>query len=435
MTNGRWVWRDREQEEDFLLTPEHIARIRTLAAGWDGAENGAASLMFPYETDAELDDGEATESLFTPCEIFLNSADPGDWAGSIASPYAHPPFLGQQSAAELESVPDQAVIAPLAAGETFAFQAEPAEIALWAEADLRGDGIDPKRPFGSGNVRRDIKQIIDPAGTLSKRDLDALIPRLESRMVLLLQYFLQHAAIEPGVFEQPEGWNWTRKEGTETDGAEFIDAQEWAQRLSSAFHYQTRDYSESCKCLAHLVWEDRVDGDYADMVRQFRLDNFYTIDTHQRYDGTTLDILAAGLEAFGGSSDIDARRILMLRAVRIYNSRADYALASALLEQWAGHISGFDPKTHPIGSPEGLMFFEWLIAARGTDAISDEAFRDLLFGSQRSERFADNPWDWVWKLAHEWDDMTYEDDGPFLAYIQGAAVQLMLMRGGYSANS
>lgn len=431
MTTALWIWRDLESPEDFDLTADHIASIRSLAAGWNTLEAGAAGLVFPGEAEAgEVDQGS---DLARACEIFLNCADPGDWRGTICNPYRHPAYNEALSEGDLALAPDQSAIAPLASGEDFEFAASPEEITAWGEADLRCHGIDPKRPFGMGNVERDLAPIVDPEGALSEKDLTQRVDYVQTRMVLALQYFVQHARIEPGLYGAGDHSQWERRGSEGAAKGELLDHEEWCARIHASFAYQTQDYITCCEHLSYLVWENRASGDYASLVRQFRLDSFYEDETRRRYDGATTEQLSAAVQAFPQDFHQGSNVFLASAAVRMHNSRAEFTDALDLLASSGWEAITLDDEARGSPARSAFLVLEALVASYGSKAISDTQYQAIIANenAEWNTRFGGDPWELIWKLVHQ-PDVFGEPVSPVAFQLcRAAALQLMLMRGGF----
>lgn len=436
MSKALWIWRDLEQPEDFHLTADLIASIRTLAAGWNPLENGAAGLIFPGEVEAgEVDEDD---DLAKACDIFLALADPGDWQGTLTNPYREAAYKEAAEEGDFQYAPDEAALAQFASGEDVEFTAAPFEIAAWAKADLRCHGIDPKRPFGSRNVVRDLTPIVDPDGALAKAELKKRANHVQSRMVLLLQYLVQHGVIEPGLYGAGEygQWELRRSEGGPEGSAtgEMLDHDEWVSRIYKSYYWQTFDYITCCEHLAFLVWDNRASGDYASLMQQFRLDSFYQDDVRKRYDGPTIDQVKAAVRHFPQVFEEGSNVFHSLAAIRARNSRAEYKEALALLAPsgWENFSLDF---AKIIEQPDrgSLLLLEALIAQRGLDIISADQFGQIISGMEETwkGRFGGNCWELVWKLtkeAYEFDDPEFPV--PFF-FSKAAAFQILLMRGGF----
>lgn len=431
MTQALWIWRDLETPEDFHLTADHIASIRSLAAGWNTLETGAAGLVFPGE--AEAGEVDQDSDLAQACEIFLTCADPGDWRGSIRNPYREPAYRDALREGDLALAPDQSVIAPLASGDDFEFTASPEEVKAWSEADLRCHGIDPKRPFGTGNVRRDLAPIVDPDGTLSGKELKQRIDFVQTRMVLTLQYFVQHARIEPGLYGAGDDRQWESRGPESGEKGEWLDHDEWCERIYASFSYQTQDYITCCEHLAYLVWENRASGDYTSLVAQFRLDSFYEDETRRRYDGATIDQLCAGVEAFAQDFHDGSNIFLSLALVRARNSRAEFAQAMQLLSPSCWETIQLDDEARSSPARSAFIVLEALIASYGLKEISDTHYQAIIASEDAdwNKRFGGDPWELIWNLVQCPDSFGEPASPVAFQLCRAAALQLMLMRGGF----
>ena len=85
--------------------------------------------------------------------------------------------------------------ATLRKGEGFEFVPDADLRALWREANLRGEGIDPKRSFGTDNVSHDVHVVIDPDKNLSNAPFSKRCKTLESNIMSMPLRFVQAAEL------------------------------------------------------------------------------------------------------------------------------------------------------------------------------------------------------------------------------------------------
>ncbi|MEL6547577.1 MAG: hypothetical protein AAFQ82_23340, partial [Myxococcota bacterium] len=218
MTTAPWTWANLEEEPDLIVTDEHLALIRALKVGFETVENGAASVEIPEAVEVIPTDFERV------VDLFLNHATLERFGGRMINPYSPDDdelFL-------LEDVPDPEIRALFESGEDIEFEASESELALFAEANLGSEGIDPKRPFGSQSVSRDVRRIIDPEKKLNRKDFSKARKYHESRMLVLLQFFVQNAKLSTGTYTKKD-YEW-RIAGDDEPKAEQIDVDEWYGR-------------------------------------------------------------------------------------------------------------------------------------------------------------------------------------------------------------
>ncbi|MGO1068636.1 hypothetical protein [Lysobacter sp. CA199] len=429
MTEATAVWNWQSLDSARSLThvaPEHLARIRRLAVQWDSAESGAAGLV--DEDFLELDEAMSEADFQAALEVFMTSADMAAFAGTITNPYAR---AGADKAALLEDTPDPAVAAQLLSGQAIELTASAEESALWAAANLGANGINPKRPFGSENVSRDVRAIVDPDKTLSNAAFAKRRKHLESRLLLLLQFYVQNARLEPGVYHRGGDWRWRKVDPDAPAPGEPLTRQEWQQRMSRQMHYECGNYSQTLRCLIHLVWNNRLSGSYAALTQQFKLDNLFDGTECAEYEGRVEERLRVALMHFPDRKGTMPRPWFALTLARMLNGQARFAQAREVLEQ--ADLYGIAPDEADLSTIDtiGVAFLEGLVTRRGLDAFDEDEFQSILAGCHSRWRTRADLWRFVWNVQHEPE--RYEDTAQSLglAHAQALAAQIELMRGGY----
>lgn len=419
---GVWVWQNLEEADGVVeVTQDHLDAIRKLAVCWDDVEHGAPCLL-----DEDFHDLAGTP-IERVVDMFLAAATLAGFAGTIVNRYRG---AGKKAVALLDSVPDPEVAALFASGKDIAFEATPDLLALWTEADKRGIGIDPKRPYGSESVSRDVRAIVDPEKKLANAAFARLFMQLESRMMLLLQFFVQNAELAPGVYRRgAQGWHVVAPDAPAH--AEQLTREEWCTRLYCQMFYQCADYRNTLGHLASLAWDNRLSGEYADLCRQYKLDNHFDNDRHAKWQGDVLERLQAGLASFPEHKDTTPRPWFTLTLTRIANAQARFDDARDLLEQTG--LFDLDPTDMDLATvnPPGVAFLESVIARRGLGLISEDEFQAILAGTHSQFRTPQSFWDFVYGVLHARE--RYEDsaDSPGVVHAQATAAQIELMRGGY----
>jgi hypothetical protein len=426
---GGWIWANLEAERSVTtVTEEHLAAIRNLVAYWEPAETGAAGLA--DEDFLELYD--AMEPEFEGAlEVFMTSADLPQFKGKISNPYRD---ASEEQRALIEDVPDKDIRALLVSGEDIEFEASGEELALWREANRQASGINPKRPFGSENVSRDVRAIVDPEKTLSNAAFSKKRKHLESRLLLLLQYFVQNAKLEPGTWRRGEDWVWRLTDPDEPPPAEDLTRTEWVQRMYSQLFYEHREYHETLRCLAHLIWNNRLEGSYSELVRQFKLETHFD-GSQSIYEGRSEDRLRAALTHFPEKITADDGQCwFTMMLVRLLNAQARFPEARDVLEK-AG-IFDMPAKTVDFGSINamGLLFLEVIIVRRGLELLDDDEFQSILAGCHSRWRTESDLWRFVYDVQHD-PDRIEDPKNLGLPHAQSVAVQLEVMRGGYEPDA
>ncbi|MEM1182558.1 MAG: hypothetical protein AAGM22_29705 [Acidobacteriota bacterium] len=410
MSTAPWTWRERGADPPIDFGPAHLDAIRALKVGFEEVENGAACVELPANS-------EAPEDFERAVDLFLNHATLDRFAGRVRNPYVGPddPDLDL-----LQDTPDSEIRELFASGVDFDFEASPAELALFAEADLRSSGIDPKRPFGSESVGRDVKRIIDPERTLNRKQFRAARAHAESRMMVLLQFFVQNAELEPGSYARVDHeWQRLGSDGPETD---MLGSDDWYWNIARDFNLQNRIFSDTLFHLHHLVWEGRIDAPYADLVQQLRLHDLYEDFTEPHFEGTTLEHALAAYDAFG-------LRIFAVIAVRALNATARFTEALELFV--AVGRADAPPEEADLGSVSypNLGMLEAGIARYGSGDMDADGFQRWIAG-QHATNTGRSPYPFVLDMLNL-QSMVDVDDPALGWHIRAACAQIAVMRGPY----
>lgn len=425
-----WTWRNLEQESSLTqVTAEQIACIRELAVIWETAESGAAALA--DDSFFEVDDTSDPE-LMAALEVFMTTAtlEPvaGHIGGVIRNPYAR---AGEDDRYGLDPIPAPEIAQLLASGEDIVWQAEADEITLWANANRRAGGIDPKRPFGTGNVSADVRALIDPDKQLSNAAFAKRRKWLESRLMLYLLFFVQNAQLEPGLWRRGEDWQWHHITPDDSPPGEALTRAEWGDRMYLQNHYENRDYTETLHALIHLVWHNRLSGGYAQLAEQFNLASHFDSPGDARYEGTVEERFRAALAAFPEQRGQTPRPWFTLSYARILNAQARFEEARAVLEAADLFTIAADAVDLSTINPIAIAWAEGLIARHGSGMMSEDEFQSALAGMHSGWRPPLDLWNFIWNVRHDPDKYEESAESPGLGHARAMAAQLELARGGY----
>lgn len=425
-----WIWQSLEAARSVTVVAQaHLAQIRRMVVYWNSAESGAAGLA---DADFLELDGPLEPAFKAALEIFMTTAELPSFDGKVLNPYAR---ARKNDRALLEDTPDAEVVALLLSGHDFDLKAAPEEVALWSAANRRASGIDPKRPFGSESVSRDVRAIIDPHKKLSNAAFSRRRKHLESRLLLLLQFFVQNGRLEPGVYRRGSDWVWRRMEDSDAPPVETLTRQEWAGRMFGQMHYQCQEYAETLHCLIHLVWDNRLTGSYAVLARQFKLENHFDSQRRAEYEGGVEERLRTALVHFPERNGETASPWFTLTLARILNAQARFAEAGDVLKQADLYELAPDEVDLSTINAIGIAFLEGLITRRGLDLLDEEQFQSILAGCHSDWRTRSTLWDFVWNVRREPDRCGEGPGSPGTAHAQALAAQVELMRGGYDPDN
>lgn len=428
-----WIWRSLAEGRSLTeVTEEHIARIRGLTVVWSEGESGAAVLASPDFTEIEeLRNAPDEENFLNALEVFMTTAAVAGYKGMIQNPYAK---AGEDDRYGLQNVPSREIADQLLSGQGIDYRAEPDEIALWQNANRRLWGIDPKRPFGSENVSRDVRLLVDPDRKLSNAAFGRRRKWLESRMLLMLQFFVQNATLAPGLWRRGDDgiWRPVRPDDPLPSGEPLTRAA-WASRMYLQNHYENQEYTETIHALIHLVWNNRLSGSYADLVRQFSLDNHFGSQMRTEYEGTVDERFQAALAAFPERrSDDEWAPWFTLSYARILNAQARFGEARAVLE--AADLFDVDCAEVDFSTvnPIAIAWAESLVARHGSGAMSENEYQDALFGNHPQWYVCPALWGFVWDIHHNPDRFEDNAQEPGVTHARALAAQIELSRGGYT---
>ncbi|KAB2688454.1 hypothetical protein [Brucella tritici] len=423
-----WTWRSLSEGRSLTeVTEEHLSRIRTLTVVWNEAESGAAVLADADFTEIEnLGNDADEESFLNALEVFMTTATVAGFEGMIQNPYAR---AGKDDRCALENTPSREIADQLLSGQDIDYRAEPDEITLWQNANRRACGIDPKRPYGSESVSRDVRALIDPDKKLSNAAFAKRRKWLESRMLLVLQFFVQNATLAPGLWRRGDDWVWRPVQPDDPPPpGEPLTRAEWMSRMDRQTYYENREYTETIHALAHLTWNNRLSGSYSDLVRQFSLANHFDSRIRAEYEGTLDERFRAALAAFPERRGDGSIPWFTLSYVRILNAQARFDEARAVLEAADLFEIDNDEVNLSTVNPIGLAWAEGLIARHGAGVMSEDEYQAALFGEHPQWYVEPTLWSFVWDLHYNPDRFKDTAQEPGMAHARALASQLELSR-------
>jgi hypothetical protein len=421
-----WTWRDvYEDPRDVTFDADGLKLIRSLNVIWESAEAGAAGVDLD-EFDEVSDAGADIEALI---DLFLTTATLPTPKGVIRPPYDKASV--EEMGWMLEDIPDAEIKAQVLSGEDIAFEATAQDQLLWSEANIGSEGINCKRPFGTGNVSSDLRALMDPDKKLSNQAFGKLRKQAEARMVLYLMFFVQTAELHFDDYTRDKTYAWVPSSSIDREAGERIDRETWCDRVSGIVHSQCKDYTKTAMAVGQLVWEDRLQGDYPALNTRLRLHDFYEDFFTPRYVGLVREMLETGLEAFPETDLPVLEKTMTLTLLRVLNGTGDFDAARDLMQKHG--IWEIDPNTCSLSplNAEAVVFFESIAARMGLGQIERENFERRAFGAIRG------PSNFFFDILHdigEWKDGCPKDV-PFYRYSRACAViaQLQIMRGPYRA--
>lgn len=422
-----WTWRSLSEGRSLVeITQEHLDRIRTLTVVWNEAESGAAVLAdadFMEIEDLEDDD------LGAALEVFMTTAKLSSFEGVIRNPYA---LAGEDDRYGLDNTPSREIAELILSGQDIKYHAEADEITLWENADRRSYGINPKRPFGSESVSRDVRALIDPQKALSNAAFAKRRKWLESRLLLLLQFFVQNATLPLGPWRRGEDWVWRQVGPDDPPYGESLTHAQWVDRMYLQNHYENVAYTETIHALIHLVWNNRLSGSYAELVRQFKLDNHFDSRGDAHYEGSVEERLRAALQAFPERKGTGPIPWFTLSYARILNSQARFEEACTVLQAAGLFDIDRDELNASTVNTTIIAWAEGLIARHGSGLMSEDEFRAILFGRHSQWYIQPQLWDFVWAMHYKSADYENGAESPGVAHARALAAQLELLRGSYN---
>ena len=410
-----WPWPERTYGVTKVTLGENeLAFIRGLTVMWNSAEHGAAGLADADFYELE-DSPDETLSLV---EMFLSTAKIDSWAGQVRNPFGAIP---DDASYWFDHVPDSDIAARLRSGEDIAFKPDADLIRLWKSADLRGTGIDPKRPFGSGHVSRDVRALIDTDKAMKPKAFRARMKHLEAQMLLMLLRFVQNAELPLGDYARGSDGRWVPADMLETGAGAEITHEEWVQRLYPGQIYQTRDYVKTLRAAAHLMWEGRLSGEYRTVSESLALGNAYGVPERTYSEVSTDEAARVGLSAFQEEELKPLTRIM----VRILNSQSRFDEALKVLETSDALPDAVFDQRDGI-TPSFVLQAEATLARIGQRVLADGVYIDAM------ESFPKLPgmsWRWLYDILYA-DPRAQEGTQPHLVqHMQAIAAQIRFMRG------
>lgn len=392
----------------FDLTAEQVATIRGLLAWWDDTEAGAPGLAHP---DGVPLGGRPRSELETAVEVFMDAAILEDWSGPVDSPWGRLP--AEEADDLLAEVPDPELRRRWREGGRHHLTPSVEARELWAEAARGAAGIDPKRPFGTSLVERDVRRILDQDGRRDTDAVRALGDRARAELLPMLQRFVQHATLPLGRYSRVDG---TWRPGPAP--AEALDAETWWWRLCGEAARMNAGFSQTLRALHHLVDEGRIAGDYATLVARFDLADHYGAGRHLRWSGTWNERLVAATQAFPD------QRVFRAQLVRQANARAEFAAARdhlMAMARWTSALPGLS-----LANPgwPAVLLLEGIACRRGLGLLDDGCFLDALTDPGHDD--AATPWDVVFRALHSGRDVFGDD--VLWRHAEAVSAQLQLMR-------
>jgi hypothetical protein len=431
---ARWIWPPRGLEMTvFAFTEDHRRAIARTIAYWETAEVGAPCLA---DDAGELLSDAAPSEWTQALDLFMSCAVLPRGVFRVRNPYRDMRAGASWLLGENDHASDSAVLDPVRALRDFDFEAQRTDVAAWNAADRRFYGINPKRPFGTSQVCRDLRSVIDPEKSLSTAAWSKQCKQLRSRMLLMLQAFVQHAELAPGVYEKNEHGLWQLQVQRVTAGwEEHLTEGEWQQRLERDAFYRHLDYFATISALQHLVWEARVPGqDYAQWCQQHRLHDLYgpfEDGPGPTHDGLLVEKLSTALEHFPeDSGEADGSLFTMLK-VRASNATAAFAQARDAMIEARLASSQQAAADFSVVSWTNVLHVEQCILERGLGTMSADAW-GLAVSAPGSGPWGDHACtsinDWIRKLIDACDEFG-DVDSVLLAHARAMAAQVKLMLG------
>jgi predicted Rdx family selenoprotein len=424
-----WIWPERRHDKHLTFTDAHLASVRSLLFAWDTAESGAAALAAP--ADQSIPDGDDEMSLVI--DLFLNKARLEIHRGTIRNPFADDALTDEDITLLINGIPDSTTRKLIAGREDISFDASADELALWQEAYRYHGGINPKRPFGSESVSRDVRAIVDPERKLTNAAFSKYRKQLESRLALLLVFFVQHAELAAGDYVCRDAV-WFAKDALPADeSAEMVSEGEWCNRLLRETYMMHSYCITTYGLLNRLALEGRLSGSFAAMVDQFRLWDLYHEPGTTAYEGSLLDYALAAIRHFPETSGDAEDSLFTLTAARVLNSLARFAEADDLLKR-----AKLSPQASKKIVTKGtevtyavVAALERLIADLGLERIKPADVVDILEGFD--ENYSEFGWggyglvNMLGDINNTFGDVRRDE----VDHARAATMQLNIMRGGH----
>ena len=408
MNAAPWTWPERHSasDDEVVVRPEDVTAIRALAVHWDGAEHGAAGLCawdeeleMYLETDEDGDPGPAL-SVFVDC-----AAMPDGFAGPVRNPYAGTP-ADEDEVMALTDFPDAGVREAIRSRQDIILTPEADELAAWEGANVTARGIDPKRPFETGDAARDLARILDAP----LKEARARLPRIESRLAYYLLAFVQRAELAPGPYHRGEFGCWEAgRASTGTDGP--LPEAEWRDRIDDALFESNKRYVEIAKAIDTLACDGRIKGSYAEVAARYALHDTYDSRT---YEANLAELALAAARAFP-EPDEATGALFSLAAARACNAGGRHEEASSILTEsglWPREAKG--DEADALANWHDVICAEGWIGAIGTGAKTMREANAALRGT-----FYDEAW------AYLYDDLDFDTMEPGLGrHLRAVCVQL-----------
>lgn len=418
-TTTLWPWPHRDADGQVLgFGARERQFLRQATVFWDSAEWRAPGLA-----DAGFEPIEALGKGWTDMvDLFLNTARIARWDGVIENCFATASPRDIEYA--LADVPDAEVRAMLASGQPIPFAPDADLLRLWQAADKRGTGIDPKRPYGTAHVARDIRAMIDPDKTLGRNAFKARRDRLESEMMLMLLRFVQGAELPFDDYVRDETHAWVPISSLAERPQDRIGHGDWVDRLYLPYVYGMRAYLATMKASAQLMWEGRLQGGFEELCRQMKLGDAWDRSAHG-YSAVPLEtLLTAGLAGFDEAAHPKGQKPMTRMLVRLLNAQNRFGEALALMER-----AGERPERAPRGdegiTPALVYSYEWALAELGAEMLR----RRIWLDDPELERQAGGlDWSLLFDLLHN-ADMPPAAQKDLAEHMQAIAAQLQFMRG------
>jgi hypothetical protein len=377
-----WIWPKRSDDTLLAFTDAHLASVRSCLFAWNLTEHGAAALAL-FE-DYRIPEGD--DEMSRVVDLFLNKARLDGYSGIIRNRFADPTIKDTDASILLDGMPDAATEALIMSRADIPFEASAEELALWAVAYRSHGGLDPKRPFGSESVARDVRRIVDPKRKMTNAAFAKYRKQVESRLALLLVYFVQNAELAAGEYVWRDSSWFSKAElpPDEEEAPEMLHAEDWSYRVAGEFWSLNFPYLKTLAPLHDLICEDRISGTYGEIVERYRLWDHYDAPNTHRYACRLLDLARAALRHFPETSGNAEKSVVTLVAARVLNSTARFEEAALLLQQ-----AKLSPQTGTKIEIETISYatvavLERLVADFGLGRVARKDVGAVLAGGHKS---------------------------------------------------
>ena len=356
----------------FEITKTHIAAIRQLVAVWDIGETGAPALVLPDGDELEDD------PLARYVELFLNAAVLPSASGTIPNRLLSGEMPAEERETYLAYIPDTSLRAEFEEKESIPFTADAMDLALWDAAQKWEAGIDPKRPFGTGNVAKDMRAILDPENTLSRGEFTKLKRTRFSRMILMLQLFVQEAQLKPGIYSYSSRLGWQHADERRKTPL-HLDEETWTKYLGRPFHKAESSYLYD---LQYHVFEATTPpdlrGSYSEVANRLDLIRNYTHEAYSPGPNYLLEKATKGYAHWPETSGDFKHSFFTHVAARCCNALGAFDEAAAWYAR--AKLTLPDPVIDlnaPVSADESL-WVNMTVSRYGSGAISAADFTDLM---------------------------------------------------------